>query len=240
MQALGSNDLTIDSCKRQPRYERGYQLRMGSFPMLTPAFPFKPTLRRGLALSALLILLAAGNGTATLSSGIICTRNASTGRWTLQAEQAPLAALLTTLATQAGFELIGAAPAQSSITIQVDQVSLDQVLRSVLKQGRFNYSLMYRGDRLQRVVLIGSNLQWASLPQIPPAVALSEGPPAAVKSAQAAASSHLVRPPENVLESRRSRVLQRERWLRARSAVSPRPGDQGNGNQTSDSDDAEE
>jgi hypothetical protein len=198
--------------------------------MLTLAFPSKPfrlTLSRGLALSGLLLLLllAAETGTATPSSGIVCNRNVGTEKWTLQAEQTPFLTLLSTLATRAGFEVIGTAPAASSITIQVDQVPLEQVLRSLLKQGGCNYSLLYRGDRLQRVVLIDTNLQWAHLPEIAPAVALSEGPPAAaiVPALPAASSSRLARPPGDPSIAIR-RNLERARWLQERSSAVARRG----------------
>jgi hypothetical protein len=76
-----------------------------------------------------------------------------------EAQQVSLPLLLSTLAARAGFELVGALPTGPKITLQFRQAPLGEILKSMLKQGQCSYGLLYRGDRLQRLMPFVSSPQ---------------------------------------------------------------------------------
>ena len=76
--------------------------------------------------------------------------------WTLSAQEVPFESLLSTLATRAGFELTGPFPTGPKISLQVQKAPLDQILHTILRQGDCSYGLIYRGGRLQRLILFAS------------------------------------------------------------------------------------
>jgi hypothetical protein len=147
-------------------------------------------------LGFLVLLLLSGTGTKALAdpSDLLCTYNPKTERWTVRAQQVSLQVLFSTLAARAGFELVGSLPPGPKITLQFRQAPLGEILKSILKQGQCSYGLLYRGDRLQRLMLFVSSPQGRSLASYPE--------PAAAETPQALQPSP---PPEELLRMRHRR-----------------------------------
>ena len=108
-----------------------------------------------LGLMILLLLLIVPPRSLASTAACSCAYDGKTKGWALQAQGVPLSTLLTTLSAQAGFELVGTLPATGlKVSLQCQQVRLDQILELILKRGQCSYSLVYRGDRLQRLILL--------------------------------------------------------------------------------------
>jgi len=108
---------------------------------------------RALSLSAMLLLSICPRA---LAAPLSLTYDPKTQGWTLSAQEVPFETLLSTLAARAGFELTGPFPNGPKISLQVQKAPLDQILHTILRQGEWSYGLIYRGDRLQRLILFSS------------------------------------------------------------------------------------
>ncbi len=132
-----------------------------------------------LSLAALLFLSLPPQ---TLAVPLSISYDPKTEGWTLSAQEVPFESLLSTLAARAGFELTGPFPIGPKITLQVQKAPLDQILRTILRQGDCSYGLIYRGDRLTHLILFASTPDKRSVvsPIVPapaPSPAPSPAPP---------------------------------------------------------------
>ena len=107
-----------------------------------------------LSLSAMLLLSICPRA---LAAPLSLTYDPKTQGWTLSAQEVSFETLLSTLAARAGFELTGPFPPGPKISLQVHKAPLDQILKQILRQGPCSYGLIYRGDRLQRLILFASS-----------------------------------------------------------------------------------
>ena len=127
-----------------------------------------------ISLSAVLLLSLPPR---TLAAPLSISYDPKTEGWTLSAQEVPFETLLSTLAARAGFELIGPFPPGPKISLQVQKAPLDQILHTILRQGEWSYGLIYRGDRLQRLILFASTPDKGSAPSpIVPAPVPSPAP----------------------------------------------------------------
>ncbi|HEX9920444.1 MAG TPA: hypothetical protein VGB21_03020 [Candidatus Methylomirabilis sp.] len=109
-----------------------------------------------LGLMILLLLLIVPPRSLAGTAGCSCAYDGKTKGWALRAQGVPVQVLLSTLAARAGFELVGSLPATGpKVSLQCQEARLDQILGVILKRGQCSYSLVYRGDRLQRLILLG-------------------------------------------------------------------------------------
>jgi len=108
--------------------------------------------RTFLLLLILLILLS--TCPIALGAPLSCTYDPKTRGWTLQAQQIPLSVLLSALASRAGFELVGPLPSEPKISLQSQKAPLDEILKQILQQGQCRYGLVYREDRVRRLILL--------------------------------------------------------------------------------------
>ena len=153
--------------------------------------------------------------------GLSCAYHAKSQAWTLQAEGVPLSTLLTTLSAQAGFELLGTLPATGlKVSLQCQQARLEQVLELILKRRQCSYSLVYRGDRLQRLILLGSTPGEGS--SAPPQIGAEEGGEAPRDSGPGASVEGLLRSTHYPDPERRRSAFQALAPLQGESAVHQR------------------
>jgi hypothetical protein len=127
----------------------------------------------------LLLLIWLPHG--ALAAPISCSYDAKLQAWTLQAERVPLSDLLSTLAARAGFEVVGPYPTGSLVSIDLSQAPLERILKRILKP--WSYGLIYRGERLERVIFFASvpnqrSAASSALPSEPPEEEAEEPSPA--------------------------------------------------------------